>query len=200
MSAQPKTPNIVVTPEFRMVFPNLFVPRAFKRNGKEAGEVKYGLTMLFDPKTIEPLKSAVKHVIAEKWPGRDPKTLKLPFTGGDAQAAKSAANKKDGDFFKGTVVVKASSKFKPGVVDAQSEPILDPGRIYSGCYGHAELNFVAYDAVGAGGQDGVTAYVNFVLKTRDGDRIAGKDAKTVFAGITGATVDDTAGLDDDIPF
>ena len=200
MSDQLTTPNIIVTPEFRMVFPNLFVPRAFKRNGKEAGEAKYGLTMLFDPKDVGPLKAAIRHVIEEKWPGRDPKTLKLPLISGDAQAAKSAANKKDGSFFKGTVVLKASSKFKPGVVDAKSEPILDPGRIYSGCYGHAELNFTAYDAVGAGGLDGVNAYVNFVLKTKDGDRIAGKDAKTVFAGITGATVDDTAGLDDETPF
>ena len=194
-------PNILVTPEFRVAFPNLFVPRAFKRNGKDAGEAKYSLTMLFDPKDIGPLKDAIRHVINEKWPARDPKTLKLPLASGDAQAAKSEARKKDGSFFKGTVVLKASSKFKPGVVDEKLQDILDASRIYSGCYCRAELNFVAYDAVSAGGQDGVTAYVNFVMKVKDGPRVAGKDAKTVFAGVAGVETDENPlSAEDDISF
>lgn len=193
---------IVVSPEFRMVFPNLFEPKAIKINGKPTGEPRYDLTMLFEPgPDFDTLKTAAVGVAKAKWPNRDLKELRFPFKGGDTMAAKSASRGKDGDFYKGKIVLSASSKFKPGVVDANKQDILDTSKVYSGCWGYAELNFVAYDGV-SGGQDGVKAYVNFVMKSRDDDRIAGRDAKSVFAGIQGGQTDydPSAGLDDEIAF
>ncbi len=202
--------EIVVTPEFRMVWPNLFEPRAFMRDGKPTGEPKYGLTMLFTKDDISGLKAVAAKVAKAQWPGRDLKELKFPFKNGDALA--KASIKKDEDagktprdvsFYEGMVVVKTSSKFAPQVHGMDRKEILDPKRSYSGAYGYAELNFVAYPGVG-GGQDGVTCYVNFVmLSDRKGDRIAGKNAVDVFAGIQGSDVAADVGgdtLDDEISF
>lgn len=194
----PEITSTIVTPEFIGLFPNLFEAKPFMRNGKAKGEPVFGLSMLFDPTTVQPLKDKAKEVANAKWPGRNPAELKWPFKSGDAEAAKAEAKKKDGSFYKGKVVVKASSKFQPQVVNAQSQPVLDKNAIYSGFIGYAELNFVAYDGVD-GGQDGVKAYVNFVMKSKDGKRIAGKDAATVFAGITGGKSQHNP-VDDDIPF
>ena len=197
--------NIVVTPEFQMLFPNLFEPRRVKINGKETGDPKYGLSMLFDPDAIGELKEAAKAVALAKWPGRSLAELKFPFADGDKLAAKQEANKRDGKFYAGKIVVKASSKYKPVTVDTHRKEIIDNSRLYSGAWGFAELNFVAYPGVGQN-PDGVTAYVNFVMKSRDGDRIAGRDAKGVFAGIQGGETEPSAAdvggtsLDDEIPF
>jgi len=202
--------EIVVTPEFRMVWPNLFEPRAFMRDGKPTGELKYGLTMLFDKGDISGLKEVAAKVAKAQWPGRDLKELKFPFKNGDALAKASVAKDeaagktpRDASFYEGRVVVKTSSKFAPQVHDIQRKEVLDPKQVYSGAYGYAELNFVAYPGVG-GGQDGVTCYVNFVmLSNRKGDRIAGRNVEDVFAGIQGSDVADDVGgdaLDDEIPF
>lgn len=190
--------STIVTPEFIMAFPNLFEPKAFMQNGKAKGEPKYGLTMLFDPAVVEPLKAKAKEVALAKWPGRPLAELKFPFRNGDAEAAKAKAKGKDGSFYVGKVVVKSDSKYQPQIVDQDKNPIIDKNRVFSGCYGYAELNFVAYDGVN-GGQDGVKAYVNFVLVARPGKRIAGKDAATVFAGIKGGTSQKNP-MDDEVPF
>ena len=193
-------PNIVVTPEFRMLWPNLFEPRRVKIKGKETGEPKYGLSMLLDPSEIGDLKTAAKDVALAKWPGHTLSELKFPFSDGDKKAAEQETAGRDGKFYAGTVVLKASSKYKPVVVDTHRKDIIDATRLYSGAYGFAELNFVAYDGVGQN-PDGVTAYVNFVMKSRDGDRIAGRDAKGVFAGIAGGEEEPkSTELDDEIPF
>lgn len=196
-------PSIVVTPEFRMLWPNLFTARAVKIKGRETGEPKYGLSMLLDPTEIGDLKTAAKTVALAKWPGRTLSELKFPFSDGDKLEAAQAEAGRDGKFYAGTIVLKASSKFKPVVVDTSRKDIIDHSRLYSGCYGYAELNFVAYDGVGQN-PDGVTAYVNFVMKSRDGDRIAGRDAKGVFAGISGGETEpvpsDLSAFDDEIPF
>ncbi len=192
---------VVTKSEFRILYPNLFEARAFIKDGKPQGEPKFGVVMLFPPDGIEDLKAAAKAVAHAKWPGRDLKELSFPFKSGDAQAAKREAAGKDGSFYKGVVVVKASSKFQPGVADENKKEILDPKRVYSGAYGYAELNFVAGNGV-AGGKDYVTAYVNHLMVSRNGDRIATRTAEDVFSGIasTHTTVDVGASLDDEIPF
>jgi len=198
-------PGLVVTEtEFRILYPNLFEARAFIKDGKPQGEPKFGLVMLFPPDGIEDLKAAAKTVAHAKWPGRDLKELSFPFKSGDAQAAKREAAGKDGSFYKGVVVVKASSKFQPGVADGNKKEILDPKRVYSGAYGYAELNFVAGNGV-AGGRDYVTAYVNHLMVSRKGDRIATRTAEDVFSGIEGTSTHNDVGvnvseLDDEIPF
>jgi hypothetical protein len=200
--------GVTVTPKFRMLFPNLFEARAVQRNGKDTGEAKYSLAMLFDASEqadgIKQMKHLAAKVAKERWPNRDLGELTFPFKDGAKEKQKAESKNKNGDFYEGMVVLKAASKFQPGVVGPNKQEIMDTKQIYSGCYGYAEINFVAYDGVGAN-PDGVTAYLNFVMKAKDGDKLVGRSAADAFAGIEGSvsSEDPTAGqedLDDEIPF
>lgn len=194
--------KIVVGP-FRGVFPNLFEAKPVKINGKAVGDPVFSLTMLFDPGDLEPLKAKAIEVAQQAWPGRNLKELRFPFVRGEAEKDKADKKGKDGSFYEGKVVVKTSSKYQPGVVGPDRQEIVNPSDIYSGAYYYAEVNVVAFTDP-RGERDGVKCYLNFVMKYKDGDRIAGRSAADVFAGITGGTSDyDPTGGDgdgDDIPF
>jgi hypothetical protein len=194
--------KIVVGP-FRGAFPNVFEPKPIKINGKIVGAPVYSILMLFDPSDLEPLKAKATEVAKQTWPGRSLKELKFPFTRGEVEKAKAERKDKDGSFYEGKVVVKASSQFQPGIVGPDRQEIVNPSEIYSGAYYYAEVNAVAYtDPDARRGEDGVKCYLNFLMKYKDGNRIAGRTAADVFAGISGGTsdYDPTGGMDDDIPF
>lgn len=194
----------IVTEEFRVAFPNLFEPSAPVINGKAQGEPMYSVVMLFDSEDkVKPLKEAAVRVAKAKWGENvDLKSLRFPFKRGDEEAKKASQKGKDGSFYEGTTVLKANSKYAPGVVGPDKQDLLDRQAIYSGSYGRAEVNIVAYDGPGDA-PDGVKAYINFYMKTRDGQRIAGRTAKDVFSNVEGSSTheDPTGGdLMDDIPF
>lgn len=46
----------LITPEFRMSFPNLVVPKRYKEKGKETGEPFFNLEMLIDPQDMTKFK------------------------------------------------------------------------------------------------------------------------------------------------
>jgi hypothetical protein len=76
-----------------------------------------------------------------------------------------------GDECKGHYVLNASSKNKPGVVDAALQPIIEPTEFYSGCYGRASLNFFAYNQAG---NRGIGCGLNNLQKLADGEPLGGK--------------------------
>lgn len=200
--------STAVTPVFRVVFPNFFTPKPVMKNGKPVGDPLYGCEMLFDADNLGPedaerfknLKATAVRVVKEKWPGRDLKEVRFPFRDGDKEAERLAKLGKNGDFYRGMVALKSNSKFAPQVVDIDRQEIIDEKRVYSGCYCYAEVNFVAYDGVN-GGQDGVKAYLNMVMKAKDGERLMGRSASDVFAGVAGGeSNEDPTAADDDIPF
>jgi len=193
----PNHNDTIVTPEFRMVFPQLFEPKPVKVNGVERGEPIYSLLMIFEPNDVKTLKQKAAEVAHQKWPNRDLSELLMPFIDGDKEAEKSESKDKDGSFFKGKQLLKTKSKFAPGVVGPDKKEILNTSDIYSGCYGYAEVNFATYDGV-TPNPDGVTAYLNFVMKSRNGERVAGRTAKDVFSGIEGGESDYDPSSD--IPF
>ena len=180
--------DLIITPEFRMVFPQLFEPKPVVVKGKEVGDPIYSLLMMFEPSAIKPVKEKAAEVARQKWPNRDLTELNMPFQSGDEQAKNAAAKDKDGSFFEGMQLLKTKSKFQPGVVGPNKQEILNASDIYSGCYGYAEVNFVSYDGI-SNNPDGVTAYLNHVMKSRDGERLAGRTAKDVFSGIEGGESD-----------
>jgi hypothetical protein len=194
----------------RIVFPNLFTPKKFKRNGKESGEAKYSALFMFpkDHPDLAAIKTRAVEVAKAKWPGVDTKSLKFPFSDGNAQKAKAEADSKDGAFYEDMILLKTSSKFEPVVLDARNDPLsetIDQKLVYSGCYVAAEVNFVAYDRTQADGKDGVTCYLNIVCYVRKGERIAGRNAAEAFRGIRGQASNEdptggALGLDDEIPF
>lgn len=161
--SETKKPQIT-TPEFRVSFPNVFTPRA----AAEGQEPKYSIQMLF-PKTtdIGPLRQAVAAVLVEKF-GADktkwPKNLKLPFRDG--------AEKDYEGYGPGVVFISATSKMKPGLVDQNVQPILDPNEFYAGCYARATVSAYYYDRAG---NKGVSFGLRNIQKLRDGEAIAGKN-------------------------
>jgi len=65
----------------------------------------------------------------------------------------------------------AKCKTKPGVVDAERQQIINEEEFFPGCYGYASVTFYPFDA---NGNKGVSAGLNNVMKTKDGERLGGR--------------------------
>jgi len=194
--------QLLVTPEALAVFPNLFEPKAIPdTKGQPQGDPVYSMVMLFSPDDMQDIKKACTQLAQAKWPGRELKTLNFPFKKGDVEADKQAQKDRDGEFYRGYIVLKTKSKYQPGIVGPDKQDLLDPKAIYSGCYVRAQLNLKTYTS---GVNEGVTAYLTNVMKTRDGERLIGTTAQDAFANVEGASssTDPTAGAeeDDGMPF
>lgn len=156
----------VMTPEFRVSYPYLLSPQQPMANSASK-DPKYSVVMLF-PKNadISKLKAAATAAIAEKW-GADkakwPKGLRSPFRN---QGEKSSEGYVDGAIF-----VTATSKQKPGVVDASVQPVIDPSQIYAGCYARATVRAYAYSQQG---NNGVAFGLQNFQKLREGDSLSGR--------------------------
>ncbi|MDE2233580.1 MAG: DUF2815 family protein [Patescibacteria group bacterium] len=182
------------------------------------GEPKFAATILLTPGSSDEkgIKAALLAVAKEAFPGRDFTTLKFPIESGDAAANRSAAKGKDGSFFRGHTVLKASSNEEnPPVLSvlegknirellgAQREA---EGRklFYNGCYVLLAVYFSAYKSGSEGGvgeYSGVKAYLNQVLWVADGPRIGGASSAEIFKGYAGSiTAEDPYAGADDTPF
>ena len=89
--------------------------------------------------------------------------MKTPLRDGDDE-------REDDEAYAGAMFVNANSSNKPGLVDADLNPILDKSEFYSGCYGRASINFYAYDS---NGSKGIACGLNNLQKFEDGERLAG---------------------------
>ena len=149
----------VLTPEFRVSFPAVFVPRS----PMDGAEPKYSVVMLF-PKNadLSGLKKIAKAAITEKWGDKPPKELRNPFRDGDTKELEGYA---------GMIFITASSKNKPGLVDASRQPIISADEFYAGCYARATVNAYAYNK---NGNAGVSFGLQNIQKLRDGEPFSGR--------------------------
>lgn len=210
------TNNLVLVKDVRVVFPNLIEPKPVMRNGKPVGDPKYSLTLLIeDEQVLKELKNKMAAAAKAKWPGRNlAEDIKFnrfnwPLIPGSKAKATAEAKGKNGEFYEGCTVLKSDSKFAPGLLDENKQEINPSapfaGRaFYNGVYCHVEISVVAYDGV-SGGSDGVKAYLQNVMKSRDGEKLIGRSVTDAFAGISGgeSDYDPTGGEDpddDEIPF
>lgn len=130
------------------------------------GEGKYGAVLLIDKKdtkTVKAIEAAIEAAKVAKWGTKIPKNLKTVFRDGDEE-------KEDENYF-GKFFMSCNSKEKPGIFDADRNPIIDKEDFYSGCFGHASINFFGYDQKGAG----IGCGLNAVMKVKDGERLSGAD-------------------------
>ena len=88
------------------------------------------------------------------------------------------------DAYKNSWFVNANSTTKPGVVDADRNPILDTSELYSGIIGRASINFYAFNS---NGNRGIACGLNNIQKLADGTPLGGHSRAE----------DDFADLDDD---
>lgn len=208
-----------------LAHPTLDQPKKFKRNGKEVGEPKFSASFVADAgsQDIKNLKEMCMKVAKARWPARDivsemkAGTFKMPITAGDKLAdAYIAKRKKEGkeddgkgEFQRGKMVVKTSSKYAPQLSGFENGKVVDydrttplyqqaKGKFFFGAHVLPQLNLVPYEGVD-GNPDGVTAYLNMVLTTGKGERLASgaRSAADAFKGYVGhaSEEDPTAGAE-----
>lgn len=152
-----------ITPKFRVSFPYVFDAHS----GFENQEPKFSVVMLFAKNTdLKELKRAAFNAAKEKWGEKTewPKNLRLPFKDGN--------EKSDLQGYKDTIVVSASSKQRPGIVNQQVGTITkEDNSFYAGCYARATLVAFAYDKAG---NKGVSFSLQNLQKLEDGAPFNGR--------------------------
>lgn len=162
--------NQVVTGEVRFSFVNVFEPRKVG----DSDEARYSITVIVpktDTVTVEKIKSAIQAAAeagAQKhFGGKIPTKVKNTFKDGDTETNDMGDLQKEKyPEYANSYYIRLSTKIKPKVLNANHEEIIDPTEVYSGCYGRVSMTFFAYSG---NGKSGVSAALNNVMKTRDGE-------------------------------
>ena len=138
------------------------------------GTPKYSVSLIIpksDTATVEKIRAAIKAAHDEgqsKLKGNSKSVpalddLKTPLRDGDKE-------RKGDDAYKDSFFVNANSTTKPGVVDADRNPILDSSELYSGIIGRASINFYAFNS---NGNRGIACGLNNLQKLADGTPLGG---------------------------
>lgn len=143
-------------------------------------------------RTVESIAAAIKSG-----------AIKTPIEDGNILADKAIAKGKKREWSRGLKVLTARSQKAPacGIVangeivqldDASQVKLHKAKYFFTGVKALAELDFVAYNAVGDGGKPGITAYLSSVLSTGKGEKLAGGgvDLKASFSGYQGLDSDE----------
>lgn len=153
----------VVTGKVRFSYLHVFEPYAHQ----EGVEKKYSASILIpknDKKTIKDIQDAIKSIAESAkagFGGKLPAKYKLPMNDGDIERSHD-------DTYTNVYYLNASSKVKPGIVDAGGNPILDKDEFYSGCYGRASITLYSFDVRG---NRGIACWLNNLQKLEDGERL-----------------------------
>lgn len=155
----------VITSKVRFCYAHVFEPTAIE----EGQEKKYSVSVIIpksDTKLINKIKAAIQAALEEgkaKFGGKIPANYKNPLRDGDLE-------RPDDENYANSYFFTANSSRKPGIVDADLNPILDKDEFYSGCYGRASVNFYAFNV---SGNKGVAVGLNNLQKLEDGERLSG---------------------------
>lgn len=183
----------LMTPEFRVSFAHVFKPQPAMDEGKDP---KFGITMLFAPDAdLSKLKAAASAAAKAKWGDNIPANMRSPF--------RDQGEKNLEGYVPGAIFINATSKQRPGLVDAGVNDIIDETEFYSGCYARATVNAFAYEArnpAGAVVNRGVAFGLNNVQKLRDGEPFSGRtkaseDFEAVDGGGEGEVAEVTSASD-----
>ncbi|WP_010175509.1 DUF2815 family protein [Bacillus coahuilensis] len=135
-------------------------------------DLKYSLSIIIsksDKKTIKKINDAIQKATQEnkdKFGGKVPSNLKTPLRDGDV-------DREDDDAYTDAYFINANSKIKPGIVDADLNPMIDQSEFYSGCYGRVSLTFYGFNV---NGNRGIAAGLQNVMKTEDGEPLGGRSS------------------------
>ncbi len=192
-----KKQQIIVTPEFRVSYPNVFKARKNDMNGKD----EYSIVALFKKgEDLSKLKAAAEEAMAKKF-GADkkkwPKNFKTPFR--DQGEKEKTAD--DGSVFlpdgyvAGAIFMNLRSQRRPIVVDRGRNEIT-PDReedFYPGCYARANVSCYAYDTAG---NKGVSFGLSMIQKLRDGEAFSGRPkVEEAFEALADEEEGDVSGKD-----
>lgn len=154
----------------RWSYANVWDPKSI--NG---GDPKYSVSLIIpksDTRTIAKIEAAIQAAYEEgesKLRGNSKtvpalSVLKTPLRDGDRERL-------DDEAYRNSYFINANSATKPGIVDADRNPILDRSEVYSGVYGRASVNFYAFNS---NGNKGIACGLNNLQKISDGEPLGGK--------------------------
>lgn len=155
----------------RWSYANIWDPKA----PLGGGTPKYSVSLIIpkdDTVTVNKINAAIQAAYEEgqsklKGNGKSVpplSTLKTPLRDGDIE-------RPDDPAYAGCYFVNANSASKPGVVDADRQPIIERSEVYSGVYGRASINFYSYNV---NGSKGIACGLNNLQKIKDGEPLGGK--------------------------
>lgn len=162
--------KVITSPRTRWSYANVWDPKSI--NG---GDPKYSVSLIIpksDTKTIAKIEAAIQAAYEEgesKLRGNSKtvpalSVLKTPLRDGDRE-------RPDDEAYRNSYFINANSATKPGIVDADRNPILDRSEVYSGVYGRASVNFYAFNS---NGNKGIACGLNNLQKISDGEPLGGK--------------------------
>ena len=175
----------VTTGKVRLSYCHIWEPYA----ADPGADPRYSVTILI-PKTDTVTLNAIhgemaaaeQRGITEKWGGTKPPVVKTPLYDGDGVRP---SGEPFGEECRGHMVMTASSRDQPAVVDLQVRPVLSRSEVYSGCYARVSLDFFAY---AQSGNRGIGCGLNAVQKISDGEALAGRvSAQEAFGGANAYT-------------
>lgn len=159
----------VVTGRCRISYAHVFEPTAIN----EASPKKYSCVLLIpksDKATLRKLREAQQAALengkAKTFGGKVPANWSDTIHDGDEEADLERNPEYAGHWY-----MSVSAKTKPGVVDADLNPILDATELYSGCYVRASINAFPFSQ---SGNKGVSFGLNNLMKIADGDYLGGR--------------------------
>lgn len=177
----------VLTGEARLSYVNVVTPRA----AQQGGEPKYSVTLLIPKSDVATkadidasIQAAAQEAVSKVWGGVRPPQIRTPIYDGDGVRPSGVPF---GEECRGHWVITASTKLKPQVVGMDNINVeLAPSDIYSGMYGRATIRFFGYSN---SGNKGVGCGLGNIMKTRDGEPLAGTaSAASDFATVGNAVV------------
>lgn len=166
------------TPAGTACWVNVFTPKQrTDAKGQPKGDPKYQITLCFSRKAdLSEMEAEAERVGKEKF---GPKFMDLvnkgkmnwPFSDNDDKAEDDETGEPREPFAgnKGGVHVGFKSGDKPGIVDADAEPIMDKSDVYSGMEARVSCRAFAYDNE----SKGVAFFLINVQKLGDGERLSG---------------------------
>lgn len=158
--------STLTTGEVRLSYCNIWVAKA----APGSTDLKYSCAILIpksDTKTVEAVKQGIedaKKAGLGKLGGSIPHNLKQPLRDGDIE-------KPNDPVYKGHYFLNANNTKQPGIVDAARQAILDPNKVYSGCFARVNITFYAFNVPT---QKGIGCALNHVQFLRDGDPLDGR--------------------------
>lgn len=150
-------------------YPNLFTPRTTLN-----GDLQYGVAALLDKRThadqIKRIDQELWTLARQAWPDGEAERLRKanvlwwPLRDGDGFPQRKG--------YRGRMFISMKAKERPGVVDANVNPIMDQSLVYPGVSANVTYSMFAYDQP----QLGLSVWVNNVQILGGGERLGGRSA------------------------
>lgn len=174
-----------ITPKCRLSYVHVFEPTT----APGSTVAKFSVSIIIpksDKKAIAAIKACIEAAkadgLAKTFGGKFPANGKVPLRDGDTERPEDPT-------YANSYFINASSRTKPGIVDALLQPITDATELYSGAYGKVSLNFYPFNT---NGNKGIACGLNNIQKIADGEALGGRSrAEDDFS------VEDTGETDDE---